>query len=322
MNTPDIFCDFLTVKQTHPPHTPLYGGITQYFDCETGEISKTHQFKTVKGLYESSVQIRSDGETVEFSGNPSRFNRKNNIQGLTLDQAKIEINLILESLNLPSFTSGKTIRIQNGERINNGAKFTRIDITQNLKAGSARRRDIYLQWIQSQNYPKLRKTLIGLNTYFGKETESRTFRIYDKALEIVKKSKSNPPEADRLNREGVIRFEMEYRKILKTRGSNLWNKATQRRLENQFTKDIQPMNKKIETLDISELPKMVIGTYSMYLQNLNPRDYISRNTYFKHKKILLQYGVDISNTVIRLVPKKEIIELETYNDDQLDLLQN
>lgn len=318
-----IFCDWVTVKQTHPPHKPLYGGIHKFTDLETGEVSKTYQFKTIKGKHDSSFQIRSDGETVEYSGNPSRFDMRDNVQGFTLDEAKNRINQQLKLLGIPEFNSGQIIRIEGGERINTGAKFTRIDMTQNLKAGNPRRRDIYLQWIQTQNYPKLRKTIIGLNTYFGKETESRTLRIYDKAKEITDKKNYPLQLADRLNRQGVIRFEMEYRKILKTRGVNLWKDATQTKLEKQFAEDTARMNKKIETLDITELPKRVVGTYTMYLQGINPREFIAENTYYKHKKILLEYGVDISNTVVRLIPKKEVIELEPVeiDTDQLDLLE-
>lgn len=317
------FCDWITVKQKHPLHTPFYGGITQYQDAETGVITQTYQFKTVKGLHESSVQIRSDGETVEFSGNISRYNQPNNVQGIDLDECKSKLNSLMASFGLPQFTEGEILRQITASGIEikyTGARFTRIDITQNLQAGTARRRDIYLQWIQTQNYPKLRKTLIGLNTYFGKETESRTFRIYDKFKEMTDKNKKAPAE---LNRKGAIRFELEYRKILKTRGTNRWNNATQKALYKQFIKDIQPMHKKIETLDITELPKKVVGTYAMYLQGLNPRDHMSRNIYFEHKRILLRYGVDISNTVTRLIPKKEVIELEQYDSDenQLDLLE-
>lgn len=317
MKPNNIFCDWITVKQTHKPHTPLYGGVHTFTDSETGEISKSLQFKTIKGLYGSSYQIRSDGETVEYSGNPSRFNQPDNVQGFDLDTCKKLVNAEMQALGLPEFTAGNVIRMREGDQVNTGAKFTRIDMTQNLKAGSPRRRDIYLQWIQTQNYPKLRKALFGLNTYFGKETESRTFRIYDKAKEMADKHKTPPAVADKLHRCGAIRFEIEYRKILKTRGHNLWSKANQPTLAKQFLKDSKPMNRKIETIDISEMPKGVIGTYAMYLQGFNPKELLGRTTFWRHQKVLRQYGIDISNTVTRMIPKKEIIELSEIDAEEL-----
>jgi len=317
--TNKIFCDWITVRQTHKnPHSPIYGDIAEYTNQETGEYRKVYQFKTIKGKHNSSFQIRSDGYTVEYSGNPSRYDQVNNVQGFNLDSSKIKINQAIAGIGLPPFDEGETIKQITNSGIDieyTGAKFTRIDITQNFKTGSARRRDIYLQWIQSQNYPYLRKTLIGLNTYFGKETESRTFRIYDKALEITKKEKINKI-AVTLNTIGSIRYELEYRKILKTRNINQWQKATTKTLEKHFIKDIKPMKKKITKVKLSELPPNLVGTYLMYEKGI-ARQLLSQSTFKRHKKQLLPYGIDISNNVTSFRPKIETIELEEFDDDEL-----
>lgn len=316
-----IFCDWLTVKQTHiNPHNPVHGNFGEYTDIKTGETHTVYQFRTIEGKHKSSFQIRSDGYTVEYSGNPSRFNQENNVQGINLDECKLKINALLTDLGLPPFTIGETIRNQTQEKgidlVYTGAKITRIDMTQNFKTGSARRRDIYMQWIQSQNYGKLaKKCYQNLNTTFGEETETRSFKIYNKALELESKKKKQPI-AKVLHLAGAIRFEMCYRKILKTRYTNTWEKANQLNMAQQFSEDIKPMRKKIETIDLSELPPNLVGTYLMYERGI-VRKLLSPSTFKRHKKQLLPYGVDISNTVNKFTPKKEVIELEEFDQDEL-----
>lgn len=316
---PHIFCDWLTVKQRHLPHDP-FGAINIYIDPDTGAENHTRRFIQINGEHESSVLLRSDGETVEFSGNPSRWNRENNIHGISLDQAKATINKILESKGLPEFTSEYQI-MADGKKYT-GAKINRMDITTNLQAGSARKKDMYLNWIQTQEYPKLKKQCWFPNTYFGKESVSRTFRIYDKALQITE-TKGDKQAAIRLQNKGVIRYEWQYMQYLKTKGFEMWHRATQDRIETQFNGDIQPMTKTIKKLDIESLPSQVMGTYLMYKEGIDPRNHMAKSTFYIHRKTLLPYGIDISNqTVVRLKQEPVFITPEPYYDkDQLDLLE-
>lgn len=319
MSTLPIFCDWITVKQKHQTHNPFHGIVSTHYDPETGITNKSYFPKSVKSKYGTNLQIKSDGETVEVSGNPYKFANGNNVQGVALDDTMNLINQEMRELELPEFTKGerkRTITASGIEITYTGAKFTRIDMTQNLKAGNSRRRDIYLEWIQTQNLNRLDKTTEGRNTYFGKGIKSRSILIYDKAKEMADK-KEKSPLIYGLDKIGAIRFEVSYKKILHTRNLQHWFTVTQAKLESYFKREIQSLMKTIETIDISELPKKVIGTYAMFLQGLNPRDHMSRNIYFQHKKILKEYGIDISNVVTRLVPKKEIITLEKIQQDEL-----
>lgn len=314
---PIVFCDKLVVNQTHKKAHKSFGPLIIRVDDETGQESRTIKPKTVEGKYKSSVQICSDGHTVKFDGNPSRFNRKNNIQGIDLDLAKAKVNEIITNLGLPAFTSEYVIGPEGREYT--GARITRLDMTTNLKMGSPTKRDRYQKWIQTQEYPNLVKLCFNKNTYFGKQSESRTLRIYDKAKEIIDK-KGDLNIAERLNRQGVLRYEFEYRKFLKSKGLNMWHRATQKELENQFLGDIENMTRTITEIDMEELPSKVLGTYLMYLNHINPKNHMSKNTFYAHRKVLLKYGVDIGNmTVFRIRQDPVVIEPEPYNDDQREL---
>jgi len=305
--SPYIFCDWLTAKQTHAKHPPLYGGETQFINAETGEIKKSLNFKSHQGLYNSNLQIRSDGETVEVSGNPSRFDRQNNVHGLNLDQAKTKINDVLLNLGLPIFTDGITLNTQSENPHYTGAKITRIDMTTNLKFGNPTNQRHYQMWLQSQTFPRLdRQSWDNLNVYFGKASDSRTFRIYDKARHIIEND-GDKKLASALAQAGVLRYEWEYRKFLKLKGYDLWHKATQKNLSKQFLQDIKPMTKRLKKIDLEELPSAVLKTYLIYEAGINPRDHVGKNQYWDHKKILKGYGIDIADQKIRRIKTPTII---------------
>lgn len=300
------FCDYISVRQEHDAHEPFHGSVSRNTDSLTGESTKKYLPMNIKGKFNTQIQIMSDGLTVTFSGNLSRFNRKDNVQGLNLDGQKIVINQHLEVRGLPQFDKD--------------ARFTRIDMTQNYKTGSARKRDLYMQWIQAQNYGKLGRSTFpkNYNTTFGAGSQSRSFTIYDKAL-LMRKEKGSKPMIKLLDNIGALRFEMVYRTILKTRNINLWNEATQAILAQQFLEDAKPMKKRLTKVQISGLPNIVKGTYMLYINNYNIATELSPATFSRHKKILKKFDIDISssNKITRLVPKQEIIELENFSQDEL-----
>ena len=311
------FCDFLKVKQSHLDlHSPI-GDEVIIVDGETGLIQKSRRWKEFRGLHGSYCRVRSDGYTVEYDGNPSRWNRKDNIQGIDLDKAKQVVNQIVTGLGLPPFTAEYGLGPDG--KVYYGARISRLDVTTNLKAGSPSKAELYKRWIQTQEYPRLQKLIMDNTTYFGRESQTRTLRIYNKGKEFFN-TKKCPEAAERLHRNGVLRFEFEYRKFLRQKGFSAWDKATHAALQSQFIEDIQHMTREIEVIDFEDLPAKVLGTYLMYQAGVNPRKKLSKNTFYSHRRELLKYGVDIANMTVERIPQPtKVIALEPYNDDQQEL---
>lgn len=312
------FCDWLTVRQTHDiAHSPVFGALLHVTE-NTPENANyiVYKHKIFAGHKFSNVLIKSDGKTVEFSGNISSFNRPENVRGYSLDQCKKAVNQLLQSISLPEFTEGETITSADGESIYTGATFSRIDITQNYQTGSKQNCHDYLSWIQSQEYPKLRKETYCSTTYFhGKD--SRTFRIYDKGEQLktkIKKVKGRYKKyltdlSDDLISRGIIRIEIEYKRFLRSHNLRKWNYATTSNLNAQFKKDIKPMVKELKKEDLDDIPFTIVGTLLAYMAGFDVKKRLSNATYYKHKKVLLEYGYDISNrnlTRIKL-PQKTIV---------------
>lgn len=327
-----VFCDWITVSQKHEiPHSPVCMGIRTTTDPETGEvISTSHVPFNLRGEHGSNLQISSDGNKVTLSGNPSRYDRSENIYGLDLDQTKAIANQILQSLDLPPFSDGEIIELKSKpsfkkkpQEIYSGATISRVDMTTNFATGSAANRDAFQQHLQTQQFPKLTKDLCGKNVYFGKDmekgkvSESRILKLYDKALQLSNCVLPGTDEPEYINALiewaetlGLIRAEMEYHRYLRNRDLRYWHVATHEALANQFVKDIGTMVKPIEKPDYGNMPKPLIATLSMYMCGHDVKEILHRNTYDKHKKELKRYGYDISNQNIHLVqPKIKVITL-------------
>lgn len=321
MASTEIFCDFLTVSQYHDTQHPAFNaGIKSTIDEHGDLLQITPVPKSLKGDHGSNLQISSDGNLVRFSGNPSRWNRSENYHGLSLDQAKTVANKILASVNLPIFTSGRMLRLSDGTKKYTGATFSRIDMTANIKTGSKLNAAAYLQYQQTQSYPVLEKQLIGTTTYHGKESDSRTIKMYDKAEQLKKVVLPKTDEPEYLSRliewtekNGIIRFEVIYRRFLRAKKKQLrlWHRATQENLTIEIEGDIDKMTPQIKAPDYDEIPNSVLGTLTMYMAGINVKERLTLKTYYKHRKILKKFGYDISNQNIHLLqPKVKIITLE------------
>lgn len=329
------FCDWITVKQHHGPGLPIVSDGACIQLNESGEEEFTSlKFKNLTGLHNTNFQIRSDGRTVEASGNIGKFNSADKVHGVSLDDCKIKLNQLLQSNNLPPFTDAELVLLpgRTSPAVIRGATISRIDMMRNFAAGSAYRREKYLQWLNTQTHPtlKLKTVYQSGNMYFGKgegtRSQTRFIRIYDKALDLQTKELKQKG-ADKAHLQSVIeeldclgtfRIEQQYHKYLKANNIRLWQNATHTILCEHLQKDIDLMNKPISVEDLDDIPRKLLGTLTMYLMGINPRSKISRNIYSQHKRELKELGYDISNitNVHRIKPKPLTIEIRDLRPDE------
>nr|AKN36250.1 hypothetical protein [Vibrio splendidus] len=80
--------------------------VIERVELETGEnLPPTVNQKILEGSYSTKLTIRCNGTRVRVEGNPSRWQRMDNLFGLqTLDECVAIYNHILASYNLPPFT--------------------------------------------------------------------------------------------------------------------------------------------------------------------------------------------------------------------------
>lgn len=233
-----MFYDWLSVYQDHPDRLPTISDREFLAICTTtGEELGTKQ-PTVKhkGSFSTSVLIRISGNRVTVTGNPSRYNRLENLFGLTtLDQCIEVYNRILRDYGLPPFTKCKRVWQgvgEDGKRVHtfsDGAIITELHITSN-KAVGRDNPDPYLAGLSTLPYrnsiPRLHangKTADWL-TKRGKGGRLIYPSAYNKAYELalhalpkIKKSHGETSSEyrylkkiiDYCDSHGVVRFEQK-----------------------------------------------------------------------------------------------------------------
>lgn len=248
-----IFCDWITIKQTHKTQfltesgeieerlLPIvHGGFRCDLDKDGNEVYTMVKKDRLEGSYETSLIIRCDGQTVEVSGNVGRFGEPDNVFNLSIDETVHKVNLLIEHhFGLPPFTTGDHFimenlslsDIKNGifERYT-GAVITDLHLTQNLVTGSPENANILLKWLAGQNMSRLDKDVwqqehgrrstgyasVGWGYGHGKH-KYKTLIAYNKAEEMeahrLKKLKKFSKEGKALDLENAERV-AKYQQLL------------------------------------------------------------------------------------------------------------
>ncbi|MCD6678950.1 hypothetical protein LT013_17615, partial [Vibrio cholerae] len=143
-----FFIDQLFMQQDYPDGgLPFVGThVIERVDLETGEkLPPSVNQKLLEGSYSTKLTIRCNGNRVRVEGNPSRWQRMDNLVGLTTLDECVEIyNNVLAKYDLPPFT--KNTRVfhrqspdgKSSSLIGNGAEITLIDWTRNHTVGQGK----------------------------------------------------------------------------------------------------------------------------------------------------------------------------------------
>lgn len=231
-----MFFDWMDIHQDHSEAIAPKEGAFFEMDAVTGEFRRLVQPKTkAEGSYATSIGISVSGNRVRVSGNPSKFDRLDNLFGHdSLDAAVGVFNRVLLGLGFPPFTKCTKVDFVQGEdgaraqHVADGAVFTRLDITENIATGEGNTLP-YLRGLSTQS---LRRSVPRLHTngrtvdWLSQKGSARMIypTAYDKANEIDlhqlpkirNKYGEDSPEYDYLKKvrdyclqNGVVRLEQK-----------------------------------------------------------------------------------------------------------------
>lgn len=325
----DVFCDWLSIYQHHPEGlAPLNDGAVFKYSAD-GELEcMTLKKARIGGSHDTSVYIRCDGSTVMFEGNVSKFGRKDNLFGYSFDQCIERVNLLLSKLNLPPFTIGNPSHRQltNGqwEKVYSGARVSRIDVTQNFCAGSSSRAAAFMTWLGTQQASRMKTHVYGHGetVEFGGGSRFVYTKAYLKAAELIKHAKKLKREVDiEINGEtfkglgsakeidpyvqdladwcdsvGLVRWESTYKSTWLIQNNQQYLGAIDMAvIYKDFEKRKEVFTRSnIDFDDMSVLPAKLLAVYRMWAAGDDITSKYSRSQFYKHRKALLGYGVDIA----------------------------
>ncbi|MGY5449339.1 phage/plasmid replication protein, II/X family [Agarivorans sp. MS3-6] len=205
------------MQQDHPEgNLPLVGKhVIERVELETGEkLPPSVNQRVLEGSYSTKLTVRCDGQRVRVQGNPSRWQRVDNLFGLTqLDDAVSVYNSVLKGLNLPPFT--KNTRLQHRQSadgkhaklMGDGAEITSIDWTRNHQVGKGKEQS-FIRGMSSMQIGRGRKPKLypnGMTCNWGEASKWNMTKLYCKAFELTEHLKK-----DRRKKDGVTHEQLSY----------------------------------------------------------------------------------------------------------------
>lgn len=287
-----MFIDWLTISQEHDHDLPIVCDVvTLTIDSNTNEVLSTKQprFKH-EASYSTSVTIHVQGRKVRVEGNPSRVGRLDNLFGFTtIEQCVAVYNELLREYGLPGFTRCTRLDIRqgasgakSGDRIADGAKIERIDLTTNIALGEGNVL-AYLRGVSSQRighsigflYPNGR-TVAWTPKGNGQGGRLQYRKAYDKAFEMdqncLPKIKrifgEDSAEYKYVQRvrdycvsEGVVRMEQELKsEFLQREALCYWGLFDERRLAELHCEFLKIDEKlKVTAMDIVSISEQLLA---------------------------------------------------------------
>lgn len=318
--TVPFFVDWLTLEQQFEYDIPeLTAGIVQGVDVN-GEIEwRVERASQVKGSHDTSVQVRSFANRVQFSGNMSRFGRADNVFGFDLGECIQRVNAVMRRLGLPDFTMGQRFydaRARGGLKARwTGCKVKRIDLTANYCTGSRATARAYMEWLAQQQT----SARIKVNTHGDGETVDwgrGSRRVYAKAyLKADELERHDAPRqlVEWCKDSGLIRFEVTVKAMqLATMGCDYLGGLDMGQLVELFKDRAAVLTRAEHTHDdLATLPNHFRRTARDYLAGDDVRAMLSLASFKRHRAALLPFGIDIAvkRNVINFKPRVQVIEL-------------
>lgn len=287
----------------HDP-SKLISGLVMSFDALGEQEWVVNKRLSVEGSYSSKVQISSFSEDqIYISGNPTKFLQGHNLFGTNdlvgLMSKFFDCLLTHEQLGLnPDPFQYADIKDGNYE-------LTRVDVNETWHLNN--RADV-LAWIRSVGetaYLKHRGAgqFSGDTAYFGKNSRRWSLKCYSKGLEILAKGHKLPSEL-RIPEmieyaEKSLRIEAVIRQLeLKRRGLNTasnWDIDTSEELLLEYISKLELSDVYMLNDDVlNTLPPRLRLTYQAWLNGDDLKQILPHNTFYRSKKALREYGIDIS----------------------------
>lgn len=320
---PSIFCDWATIGQrTTQPGVPiLAGGVASRFDA-FGNCTFERGLPTrIRGSYETSVAVFSDGCVYGLSGNVGRFGRRDNLFNLGWSGTRAASERVLNASLLPAFTDGIPAPEnfaggwQHGRSWQDrGALVSRLDLTCNFAAGSDAQARAVIRYLSSISLKRAKRGYSGDESVWWSNTRMM-LKAYRKGPEM-KLHGGDKELIDWANDNGIVRVEVELkRRELHERGLREIRNVTQEKLEAVFHDCIEPF-RRVDSSDdpdiLASIPSRSRAYAAAWLAGQDVRLLCSQATLYRHARVLREYGLDVlePRNIERFPVKVRIIDLQ------------
>lgn len=292
-----------TIECDHDPDK-VQSGYVISLDSKGQSEWVVNKALSVEGSHSTKIQIKSLTDTkLYISGNPVKFLQGHNLFGT--DDLKYLFNKFFEEL-LKKDLGLKPTDIQKHKIKQGNYELLRVDCTQTWLLGSIEEVTAWIRALGNKGRLKRRGSGVftGDTMYFGKNSRRSSFKFYSKGTEIKAKGHKLPeqfrtPEMiDYANKS--LRAEATLRAMeLKRLGLNnasVWTPEHSYQLLYTLCIGNLELSENMALPDelTSALPLNLRSAYVLWKQGEDLRQTMAKATFYKYRKLLLEYGIDIA----------------------------
>lgn len=289
-------------------HQPLPVGSVLSIDVDGVIEWEAVKRLSVRGSYESSIRIRSSGGDgqgrsthLDLDGNLTKFLQGHNLFGpndLTPLVLATFRRILSSHPGLARDSSPEIAEqhIKRGDYLLNG-----IDLTEMYDVGNDPSVEAWLHACEMRAVKRGgRSTRDHGTVYLGKHSRRWAIKFYNKFRELLKHSLP-----DELNNSGLhqwaigkVRAELRLHSLeLKDRDITHGKHMTEQRVTALFNDYIGRVDMSAQTTlidqELFDLPRSVQATYQLWRQGACLRSILPKNTFYRHRNVLKQHGIDI-----------------------------
>jgi len=314
----EIFIDWLSISQLHTESEPFpifTGGINVDYDPLGNARFERVRPANFKGSFETSLRIKSDSRHISLSGNVGRFSRKDNLFNCGWEETLGKCNRILLARGLPAFNAGQ-VRNAIGKGDLPGARVSRIDLTANFATGSESQARHLIRWLASRSVSRMKRGRAGDESVWWVNSR-HMLKAYIKHIEMLKHGcTEDDPVYQWCKEKGVVRVEIELkRRLLSDLDMVDIKNITDEKLIDVFheqTEIFNAVDRSDEPDILDAIPPKSRVHAAAWMAGQDLKQLMSRATFFRHAKILREYGIDITEprNVESFPVKVRIVEMK------------
>lgn len=264
-------------------------------------------WKPLAGSHESSLQVKTvdvdhvrDGTVLQISGNPVKWFQGHNlfgsqdVHGLCMET----ITRVCDILELHP-TEDEKHSWHEGDY-----SLSRVDVNTMYSLGTREHVLSFIRDLEQTASTKIGAGIFkGTTLYFNSKSRRWQFKAYSKGQEIEARGHNLPAGLsltelakfadDKLRLEFRL-MHLELDRLRLTKGRD-WKTESVNidGLHAQYLERIDMNEQKLSVIE-EQLPKKLLATYLMWKSGQDLRQLLSKNTFYRHRQELLDYGINIS----------------------------
>lgn len=330
-----LFCDWLTVWQVLPAHVPINSGAVVHYDgCANQRFVRTCATR-ITGSHSTAVSCKSDGQSVVLSGNFGRFGMPDNLFNLDPEQSLQRASVLAQTAGLPALlpddqrkriysivdTPQDSIDFEPDRIEASRIHLSRVDLTKNYSTGGLGNARALIKNLSRRSISRVKRGIAGDDSVWWSNTRYM-LKFYIKAIEMAKHGDDTSEAYQYALANGIVRCELELkRRELSDLGwgyfgdfMEAWNMGTVHKLFDDYSQPLLSMNGQQNPNNfLDSLPQKLQLVAAAFLSGENVKERMSRATFYRHRKALLEYGLDIADdapasitTIVREVELKPL----------------